>query len=125
MLSITHQKVDATRELRLHRLLGCLVDLLQLFIKVHGPVVVLLENIQHFDTASWVLLNKICEEKRDGFFAVVTLRPNDGSLAPHTAMAQVLFLTNCLQFQNVTDCKSPKFLLLKFVLENKSHKIHH
>lgn len=88
LMSTLRHKVDGTQEVRLQRLLELLVDFLECFVKIYGPVVLLIEDIQHFDSGSWALLNKLLEEGR-GFVAVVTVSPSDGSMAPHTATAQV------------------------------------
>jgi predicted ATPase len=45
-----------------------------------GPVGILLDDLHHFDIASWQLLHALCDELRDSCLVIATLRENGGVL---------------------------------------------
>ena len=51
------------------------------FTLLYGPLVVVLDDLQHLDTASWQLLTNITQHA-PAVLVVAALRPNDGMLAP-------------------------------------------
>ncbi|GMH40958.1 hypothetical protein BSKO_08862 [Bryopsis sp. KO-2023] len=81
-------KMEVTKELRSQQLLEILVDVCRIFIQLYGPIIIFLEDIHHFDTMSWTLLNRLVEDSKVGCVVIATLRPNDGTLAPHTRHIQ-------------------------------------
>ena len=55
------QKLYLTKELHTQRILELLLLLVKEFIKAHGPVVVLLDDLHHADSMSWQLLQLMAE----------------------------------------------------------------
>ena len=53
----------------------------QLFVQHYGPTILVLEDIQYFDTLSWELLNTVLWTVGEQMLILATLRPNDGSLS--------------------------------------------
>ena len=53
----------------------------QLFVQHYGPTILVLEDIQCFDTLSWELLNTVLWTVGEQILILATLRPNDGSLS--------------------------------------------
>ena len=43
--------------------LNFLVHIVREFIHLYGPIIILLENLQDFDTWSWQLLVKVCTSR--------------------------------------------------------------
>lgn len=63
--------------------LNFLVQVLQEFIALYGPTLILLENLHDFDTWSWQLLLKVSELLTGDCLVLATTRPND--LTPQSA----------------------------------------
>ena len=59
--------------------LAALCDIFRQFSALYGPVVVLLENLHDFDTWSWQLLVKLCEELSGSCLVIATTRPNNAA----------------------------------------------
>lgn len=57
--------------------LNFLVHVMQEFISLYGPTLVLLENLHDFDTWSWQLLVKAAEVLASDCMILATTRPND------------------------------------------------
>ncbi len=57
--------------------LNFLVHVMQEFISLYGPTLVLLENLHDFDTWSWQLLVKAAEVLTTDCMLLATTRPND------------------------------------------------
>ncbi|MEW5302996.1 MAG: hypothetical protein WDW36_005729 [Sanguina aurantia] len=57
--------------------LTILLQVLELFIQLYGPALVLLENMHEFDTWSWQLLLKVAEMLSSSCLVVATTRPNE------------------------------------------------
>ena len=65
--------------------LAALCDIFRQFSALYGPVVVLLENLHDFDTWSWQLLVKLCEELSGSCLVIATTRPNNTASVPAPA----------------------------------------
>lgn len=57
------------------------LQILKEFVAAYGPLVILLEDLHHFDTLSWGFLVSVAQLLDDRLVVVATMRPNDGSLA--------------------------------------------
>jgi predicted ATPase len=51
-----------------------------------GPVLILLDDLHHFDIASWQLLLMLCSDSLDGCVIVTTMRDHEGVLGTHRCM---------------------------------------
>ncbi|GMH42293.1 hypothetical protein BSKO_10212 [Bryopsis sp. KO-2023] len=59
-----------------------IVEIMQCFVEKYGPCIVVLEDLHHFDLASWSLLAALDDAVGpSGLLVIGTLRPNEGSLA--------------------------------------------
>ena len=58
-----------------------LTAILHGFTLLYGPLVIVLDDIHHFDTASWQLLVNVTQHAT-AVLVVAALRPSDGMLAP-------------------------------------------
>ncbi|GMH35276.1 hypothetical protein BSKO_03144 [Bryopsis sp. KO-2023] len=81
--------LQVTKELKTERLLDVMVKVIFGFARLYGPVIIIIENVQHMDSVSWMLLNKLSEEGDGSCLMILTLRPNDGSLASSSAEVEV------------------------------------
>eukprot|EP00798_Chlamydomonas_sp_ICE-L_P029281 gene29281-12524_t len=64
--------------------LSFLVNIVETFIQLYGPTIILLENLQDFDTWSWKLLVKVAETLSGRCLLLATSRPDDLPLAANT-----------------------------------------
>lgn len=85
-------RTEMSSNLKSKKLLDVLVEVCHSFIQLYGPIVIIVEDLHHFDTMSWRFLNRLLEELKSSCFLVGTLRGNDGSLAPHAQAMQVRVL---------------------------------
>ncbi|GMH42274.1 hypothetical protein BSKO_10193 [Bryopsis sp. KO-2023] len=61
---------------------GLIVEIVQCFVEQYGPCIMVLEDLHHFDLASWSLLAALDHNVGpSGLLVIGTLRPNEGSLA--------------------------------------------
>ena len=67
----------------------------QEFVSLHGPAVLLLDDVQHFDTASWRLLAAVAGVAAGTLFVAAALRPRRPGTT--SAVAGVESVASCVR----------------------------
>ena len=96
------------------------LQVLREFAAAYGPLVILLEDLHHIDTVSWVFLVRVTQELDDCTAVLCTMRPNDGLLSlatRHQPGKEALF-------EKATECINALKVGLHLVLpERQAHEL--